>query len=86
MTDALPDHTIRVRYFAMLREQAGRAEESVRTAAPTPQALYRELAARHGLAVDERLLRAAVNDRFADMQTQLNDGDNVVFIPPVSGG
>ena len=31
-------------------------------------------------------VRLAVNDAFVDWSTPLNDGDAVVFIPPVAGG
>jgi hypothetical protein len=40
--------TLRLHYYALLREQAGRSSESVDTTAATPAALYAELAARHG--------------------------------------
>ena len=75
-----------VRYFAVLREQAGRAQERVESAATTPGELYRELAARHGLQWRPELLRAVINERYAEMDTPLRDGDRVVFVPPVAGG
>lgn len=78
--------TIHVRYFAALREQAGRSEESVETTAATPAALYAELAPRRGLTLDEKILRVSINDRYADMQGGLQSGDRIAFIPPVSGG
>lgn len=33
-----------------------------------------------------RTLRIAVNQQFADLKTPLHDGDEVAFLPPVSGG
>lgn len=78
--------TIDVRYFAVLREQAGCAGERVRTEASTPAALYAELTAQRGLTLDVALLRVAVNDRYDSMQAVLRDGDRLAFIPPVSGG
>ncbi|MCC7257579.1 MAG: MoaD/ThiS family protein [Gammaproteobacteria bacterium] len=76
---------IRVEYFAVLRERAGRASEQVDTAAATTGELFRELEARHGFP---RLpsLKVAVNAEFADWNRRLVDGDCVVFIPPVAGG
>lgn len=77
--------TISVEYFAVLREHAGRNAEALSTAANTPRELYAELSQRYGFpALDS--LKVAINDEFDDMQTQLNDGDTVVFIPPVAGG
>jgi molybdopterin converting factor subunit 1 len=75
-----------VRFFAVLREQAGVSSLTVTTAAPTPAALYAELQARHPLTFPARLLRVSINERYADMTATLATGDRVVFIPPVAGG
>lgn len=77
---------IQVRYHAILREQAGRSEESVVTAAATSAALYEELRALHSLGLSRDRLRVAVNAEFAPWEAPLQDGDTVVFIPPVAGG
>ena len=77
---------LRLRYFAVLRESAGRAEETVDTRAATPAALYAELAARHRFTLARGQLKVAVNSAFADWDRTLGDGDEVVFIPPVAGG
>lgn len=77
---------LRVRYFALLREQAGRSSEELDTPAGTPQELYEELRLRHGLSVGAQFLRVAINDEFADWRAPLADGDTVVFLPPVAGG
>lgn len=78
--------TVKVYYFAMLREQAGRDEERRETNAATVHALYRELAEAYRLSVPVTALRAAVNDAFVGMDAELRDGDAVTFIPPVAGG
>ena len=77
---------IHVRYFAQLREQASRAEETTTTAARTAAALYEELRARHGFTVPARLLRVAINDDLATWDARLAAGDQVAFIPPFAGG
>ncbi|HTY49549.1 MAG TPA: MoaD/ThiS family protein [Steroidobacteraceae bacterium] len=77
---------IRVQYFALLREQAGRSEETVQTSARTPRELFTELAARHPFSLGVESLRVAVNTEFGDWGQPLTDGDAVVFIPPVAGG
>ena len=77
---------IRIRFFAILREQAGRSALEVTTAAETPADLYRELQTSHGLSFRADLLRVAVNDRYVAMTSPLQAGDQVVFIPPVAGG
>jgi len=78
--------TIKICYFAMLREQSRRDEETRQTSAATVAALYAELAQIYQFTMPAELLRAVVNGRFVAMTTTLHDGDEVTFIPPVSGG
>jgi molybdopterin-guanine dinucleotide biosynthesis protein A len=78
--------SIRVQYYALLREEAGRSEETLATAATTPRELFEELKARHPFTLPPALLRVAINDDFGDWSQPLADGDRVVFIPPVAGG
>jgi len=78
--------TLRIQYFAVMREQAGRSEESIDTSAATPADLYRELTARHGFTLQREQLKVAVNGEFSDWWRALTYGDDVVFIPPVAGG
>ena len=77
---------IRVQYFALLREQAGRSDESLVTTARTPRELYDELKKRYPFSLAPEMLRVAVNTEFGDWAQPLADGDAVVFIPPVAGG
>jgi molybdenum cofactor guanylyltransferase len=77
---------LNVRYFAVLREQAGRSTEQLETQASTPRELYDELRDRRGLTLAPEFLRVAVNDEFGDWRSPLSDGDTVVFLPPVAGG
>ncbi|QDH15383.1 MoaD/ThiS family protein [Oecophyllibacter saccharovorans] len=78
--------TLRIDYFAQLRELAGTASEACETAHATPGPLYEELRARHGFPFKPSQLRVAVNDAFVPWEHPLADGDVVVFIPPVTGG
>jgi len=77
---------LKVQYFALLREQAGRSEETLDSSAATPADLYLELRTRHGFTLPRELLKVAVNGEFADWTHPLVAGDSVVFIPPVAGG
>jgi molybdopterin-guanine dinucleotide biosynthesis protein A len=77
---------IKVQYYALLREQAGRSEESLETTARTPRELYDELKARHPFSLAPEMLRVAVNAEFGEWTHALADGDSIVFIPPVAGG
>lgn len=77
---------VTVQYFALLREQAGRGNETLETRARTPRELYGELARRYPFTLDAAQLRVAINSEFGDWSAALRDGDAVVFIPPVAGG
>ena len=77
---------IRVQYYALLREQAGRSSEILQTGARTARELYAELAAKYPFTLPADMLRVAVNAEFGDWTQPLRAGDAVVFIPPVAGG
>jgi molybdopterin converting factor subunit 1 len=77
---------LKIQYYAPMREQAGRSEETVDTSAATPTDLYGELAARYGFTLSREQLKVAVNSEFSDWSRPLAAGDAVVFIPPVAGG
>jgi molybdopterin-guanine dinucleotide biosynthesis protein A len=82
----LPAREIRVQYYALLREQAGRSLEVMNTRARTPRELYAELGAKYPFTLPPEMLRVAVNAEFGDWAQPLQAGDAVVFIPPVAGG
>ncbi len=91
MSTLNPDATgarkhVKVQYYALLREQAGRSEEALVTGARTPRELYEELRKRHPFSLAPEMLRVAVNAEFGEWSQPLSDGDSVVFIPPVAGG
>ncbi|HEY2945909.1 MAG TPA: molybdopterin converting factor subunit 1 [Vicinamibacteria bacterium] len=79
---------VRVRLFASLREAAG--TELVELDLPegaTAEEAWRRLALAHpSLAGRRRSLAVAVNRRYARFEEPLAPGDEVVFVPPVSGG
>jgi molybdopterin-guanine dinucleotide biosynthesis protein A len=77
---------LKIQYYALMREQAGRSEETLETSASTPADLYQELAARYGFTLSREQLKVAVNSEFSDWSRKLSVGDAVVFIPPVAGG
>jgi molybdenum cofactor guanylyltransferase len=77
---------IRVQYFALLREQAGRSGETVSSRARDAGELYAELQLARGLRLRPEQLRVAINGEFADWSQALSEDDSVVFLPPVAGG
>ena len=86
MAEPADSREVRVSYFALLRDEAGCAEERVTTACATAGELYAELRRRYRFSLPPERLRVAVNAAFADWDTALAAGDLVVFIPPVAGG
>ena len=79
---------IRVKFFAILREKVGRAEVVERVPDDTTVAdLWRFLQGQYDAlsAVNIRLVYA-VNGDYVQASQVLRDGDEVVFVPPVSGG
>src|SRR2546421_4149993 len=79
---------VHVRLFARLRELAGSDAETIEVPAQsTVEDVYRALRTRHpALSGDLGSVRPAVNQEFADWDVMVGGGDEVAFIPPVSGG
>ena len=82
--------TIRVTvlFFGRLKELAGHAEHSIESAdATTIEQLFALYAARYPeLAKYRSSVVASRNREFAAWDTPLRTGDEVAFLPPVSGG
>ncbi|HEX3704724.1 MAG TPA: MoaD/ThiS family protein [Vicinamibacterales bacterium] len=79
---------ITVRLFARLRDIAG-STELTRDVAPgaTIGSVWRQLAGDFPeLAPYERSVSSAVNLDYARMDRAVADGDEIAFLPPVSGG
>ena len=73
-------------YYAKLREERGEHEEVIETLACTAGGLYEELRFKHRLSLRINVLRCARNGEFCDWKDRLEEGDEIVFIPPVAGG
>jgi molybdopterin converting factor subunit 1 len=77
---------VTARYFAAFRERAGRETEQLATSAATAGELYAELARRHGFADAVGRCKVAINDELSSWDARLEEGDEVLFFPPVAGG
>jgi molybdopterin converting factor subunit 1 len=79
---------VKVRLFASLRETAGRSELALELpASATAEEAWRRLAGDFpALAPRRASVAVSVNRQYARFDTALQDGDELVFIPPVSGG
>lgn len=83
---------IRVLFFGSVRERLGvdSIELEAAVAGATAGALRAGLAARDGawaavFADDQRLL-VAINQQVTGIESSIDDGDEVAFFPPVTGG
>jgi molybdopterin synthase sulfur carrier subunit len=76
--------SIKVKYFASLGERVGRSEGHLEFAqAITVSDVW--LRDTSGKPMPDNLL-AAVNMEYAELDSKVNDGDEVAFFPPVTGG
>ena len=83
--------TIRVRFFAALREQVGRSTLEIDAIEPANVCgLLAALRHRFDEAAFGALrapnIRVAVNQELVDSDAVLRDGDEVAFMPPITGG
>lgn len=79
---------VTVRLFARLRDLAGAPEVPVDVDPPaTVEDVWAALAFVHPAVAPFRAsLSAALNDDYTKMTTAIAEGDEVAFLPPVSGG
>jgi len=74
--------TLKVLYFAVLREEKGCVSEMRQVPSPmTMEALFLTLFERSPIGI-----RFALNQRYVSSDTLLSDGDEVAFLPPLGGG
>ena len=79
---------VRVLFFASLREEVGCGEVQV-DACDTNDLLERlalQLSPQAMLALSQDNVRIAVNQQLIEGNVALADGDEVAFLPPVTGG
>ena len=79
---------VTLHYFAQVREMMGKESETItlrenETVGGLMERLFLDAAWRDQAL---RYWRVAVNQEYGSLTTQLSNGDEVVFIPPVAGG
>lgn len=76
--------SVQVKYFASLRETIGRSHDEVPFKSQTTvEEIWQQ--ATQNMQRPDRLL-VAVNQEYANFTKEINDGDEVAFFPPVTGG
>ncbi|MBN8762121.1 MAG: molybdopterin converting factor subunit 1 [Thiobacillus sp. 63-78] len=82
--------TLRILYFARLRERFGQHEETLDFAGSTAADLIAQLRARGGVWAEElaagRAFRVAVNQNLVAFDAALTENAEVAIFPPVTGG
>ncbi|MDA0988459.1 MAG: molybdopterin converting factor subunit 1 [Chloroflexi bacterium] len=78
---------VSVRFFALYRERAGVSQTEVDLPeGTTPKELLTRLRSSYSsLPLSDSVL-IAVNSEYVNPEAPLHEGDEVAFIPPVSGG
>ncbi|MEE4378737.1 MAG: molybdopterin converting factor subunit 1 [Candidatus Competibacteraceae bacterium] len=76
--------TIQVKYFASLRDQLGRNQDQLSGSdALTVTQIWSQLWPETPLPPNTLV---AVNQEYAELHQPVQDGDEVAFFPPVTGG
>lgn len=85
-----PSLSVHLRYFAIYRQRLGRSSERREVPSGTTVGELFDLVTAERPEIQVPALRAAtmlmVNQEYAGPEHVLADGDEVVFVPPVSGG
>ena len=75
---------IKVKYFASLREQIGRSGDDLHISEPlTAIEVWKQATGKERLS-DGLLI--ALNHEYISDDVLVNDGDEIAFFPPVTGG
>ncbi len=79
---------IGVKFFGPLRDIVGVDETQMSVASPcTGEAAFEQLSAKHpAIKAWRSTVKVAVNLEYVEFHRVLHDGDELCFIPPVSGG
>lgn len=81
---------IQVKFFAMLRQtlEGGMTQVEATNIQTVDDLLEKLDSERPGLrkAVENARAKVAINHEFASLDAQVSDGDEIAFIPPMSGG
>ena len=77
---------LRIRYFALFREQTGCGSEDISWPGGTAKDLFSLMAEKHSNLQVESAALVAITDEMVGWETLLAEGDEVLFFPPVAVG
>ncbi len=75
-----------VAFFAAFREQAGLSQVSVETSCIDARSLFEQMREQYAGLERYENMKFAVNDEMVAADYALQEGDRVLFFPPVAGG
>jgi len=75
---------ITVKFFASLREQIGKSDETISSESTLSVLQVWQQASGQDTMPENTL--CAINMEYVDAKTMVNDNDEVAFFPPVTGG
>lgn len=78
--------TIKIKYFASLREVTKKEEEILSFENLSALELFQGLHKKYHFPLTEEFIKVAINETYQEWNTPLKKGDTVAFIPPVAGG
>ena len=78
--------TIKILYFAQLADLAEKSEETRALTNSSPELLYETLKAEYQFPHSFTQLQVAINHQLSAHEAELKDGDEIAFLPPMTGG
>lgn len=77
---------IKVLYFAQLADLAGKQEEYREIPDASPAGLYKALSREYNFPYAFNEVQVALNHQLSAHAANLNEGDEIAFLPPMTGG
>lgn len=78
---------VKIRYFASLREKAGKSQEEIQIdEGKCLQDIYLALSSQYSFPLSAKEIKFSLNNDYVDATRIPQENDVVVFIPPVAGG
>ena len=77
---------IQILYFAQFADLAQKSSESMEVSQTSLEFLYATLKERYHFPHDFDKIQVAVNHELSAHEVSMNDGDEIAFLPPMTGG